>query len=84
MTAECVLGIVAGARASSISRMGEALGSVVEGPASIIAVWRSTRARPVGVDVLGCVRKPSVITALWRRLLSTGRLELVAKRDAYA
>lgn len=45
MTAEGVLGIVAGARASSISLIGWALGSVIEGLASIIVIWRFTGSR---------------------------------------
>ncbi len=42
MSAEGVLGLVAGARAQSISLVGWALGSLIEGLASVIVVWRFT------------------------------------------
>lgn len=42
MTAEGLIGLVAGLRAGSISLLGWALGSVVEGLASVIVVWRFT------------------------------------------
>lgn len=45
MTAEGALGLIAGLTAGSISLMGWALGSVIEGLASIIVVWRFTGAR---------------------------------------
>ena len=40
MTGEGVLGLVAGAAAGSIALIGWALGSVIEGLASIIVIWR--------------------------------------------
>ena len=45
MTAEGFLGLVAGAAAGSISLIGWALGSAIEGLASVIVVWRFTGAR---------------------------------------
>jgi divalent metal cation (Fe/Co/Zn/Cd) transporter len=45
MTGEGVLGLVAGIAANSISLIGWALGSVIEGLASIIVIWRFTGTR---------------------------------------
>ena len=45
MTAEGAIGLVAGITAGSIALTGWALGSAVEGLASIIVVWRFTGAR---------------------------------------
>ena len=45
MTAEGLVGLVAGIQASSISLIGWALGSVIEGLASIIVIWRFTGSR---------------------------------------
>jgi len=45
MTAEGVLGLIAGIQAQSISLLGWALGSVIEGLASIIVIWRFTGTR---------------------------------------
>ena len=45
MSAEGAIGLVAGITAGSIALTGWALGSVVEGLASIIVVWRFTGAR---------------------------------------
>lgn len=45
MTAEGVLGLIAGLAASSISLVGWALGSVIEGVASVIVIWRFTGRR---------------------------------------
>ena len=42
MTGEGVLGLIAGITANSISLIGWALGSVIEGLASIIVIWRFT------------------------------------------
>ena len=47
MTCEGVLGLVAGIAANSISLIGWALGSVIEGLASIIVIWRFTGSRTV-------------------------------------
>ena len=45
MTAEGAVGMYAGVRANSVSLMGWALSSVVEGLASIIVIWRLTGSR---------------------------------------
>jgi divalent metal cation (Fe/Co/Zn/Cd) transporter len=42
MSGEGVLGMVAGIRAQSISLLGWALGSIIEGLASVIVIWRFT------------------------------------------
>ena len=47
MTAEGAIGLAAGITAGSIALTGWALGSVVEGLASIIVVWRFTGARTI-------------------------------------
>jgi len=47
MTGEGVLGLVAGIEANSIALIGWALGSVIEGSASIIVLWRFTGSRTV-------------------------------------
>ncbi|MGI8614635.1 MAG: cation transporter [Nocardioidaceae bacterium] len=45
MTAEGVLGLISGLAAGSIALVGWALGSAIEGLASVIVVWRFTGAR---------------------------------------
>ena len=45
MTAEGALGLAAGVAANSIALVGWALGSVIEGLAAIIVIWRFTGAR---------------------------------------
>jgi divalent metal cation (Fe/Co/Zn/Cd) transporter len=45
MTGEGVLGLIAGAAAGSIALIGWALGSVIEGLAAVIVIWRFTGAR---------------------------------------
>jgi divalent metal cation (Fe/Co/Zn/Cd) transporter len=45
MSGEGAIGLVAGLQASSISLLGWALGSVIEGLASIIVIWRFTGSR---------------------------------------
>ena len=47
MTGEGILGLIAGLDAGSISLLGWAAGSVIEGLASIIVIWRVTGARPL-------------------------------------
>ena len=47
MSGEGVLGLVAGIEANSIALIGWALGSVIEGLASIIVIWRFTGSRTV-------------------------------------
>jgi divalent metal cation (Fe/Co/Zn/Cd) transporter len=50
MTGEGILGLTAGVAANSISLVGWALGSVIEGLASIIVIWRFTGARTLSED----------------------------------
>lgn len=45
MSAEGLVGLVAGIQAQSISLLGWALGSVIEGLASIVVIWRFTGTR---------------------------------------
>lgn len=45
MTAEGVLGLIAGVTAGSVALVGWALGSVIEGLAAVIVVWRFTGSR---------------------------------------
>ncbi|MCW2709211.1 MAG: putative conserved integral rane protein [Frankiales bacterium] len=45
MTVEGLLGLYAGVQANSISLIGWALGSVIEGLASVIVIWRFTGSR---------------------------------------
>ena len=45
MTAEGVVGLIAGVSAGSIALVGWALGSVIEGLASVIVIWRFTGSR---------------------------------------
>ena len=45
MTGEGVIGLVAGAAAGSIALIGWALGSVIEGLASLIVIWRLSGSR---------------------------------------
>lgn len=45
MTGEGVLGLIAGRQAGSVSLVGWALGSVIEGLAAVIVIWRFTGAR---------------------------------------
>lgn len=45
MTAEGAIGILAGAAAGSIALVGWGLGSVIEGSAAVIVIWRFTGAR---------------------------------------
>jgi divalent metal cation (Fe/Co/Zn/Cd) transporter len=42
MTGEGILGLVAGTRSESVSLTGWALGSAIEGQASVIVIWRFT------------------------------------------
>lgn len=53
MTGEGVLGLLAGVQAGSISLLGWALGSVIEGLASVIVIWRFTGARTLSETAEG-------------------------------
>lgn len=62
MTGEGLLGLVAGATAGSISLIGWALGSVIEGLASIIVVWRFTGARTLSETAEDRARKAVAVS----------------------
>ena len=62
MTAEGVLGLVAGITAGSISLLGWALGSVIEGLASVIVIWRFTGSRTLSETAEGRARKAVAIS----------------------
>lgn len=47
MTAEAVVGLVAGFAAGSVALVGWALGSAIEALASVIVIWRFTGSRTV-------------------------------------
>jgi divalent metal cation (Fe/Co/Zn/Cd) transporter len=53
MTGEGVLGLVAGATAGSIALIGWALGSVIEGLAAVIVIWRFTGSRTLSETAEG-------------------------------
>jgi len=53
MTGEGVLGLLAGISAGSIALIGWALGSVIEGLASVIVIWRFTGSRTVAETAEG-------------------------------
>jgi divalent metal cation (Fe/Co/Zn/Cd) transporter len=57
MTGEGVLGLVAGLGAGSISLVGWALGSVIEGLASAIVIWRFTGSRTLSTTAETTARK---------------------------
>ena len=57
MTAEGVLGLVAGLQTGSISLLGWALGSVIEGLASVIVIWRFTGTRTLSETAEGRAQK---------------------------
>lgn len=62
MTGEGVVGIIAGVRASSISLLGWALGSVIEGLASVIVIWRFTGSRRLSETAEGRAQKAVAIS----------------------
>jgi len=64
MTAEGALGLVAGIRAGSISLLGWALSSVVEGLAGGIVIWRFTGARTLSEDSERAAQK-AVAVSFW-------------------
>jgi divalent metal cation (Fe/Co/Zn/Cd) transporter len=53
MTGEGVLGLVAGGASGSVSLIGWALGSVIEGLAAIIVIWRFTGSRALSETAEG-------------------------------
>lgn len=62
MTGEGVLGLIAGLGAGSISLLGWALGSVVEGLASVIVIWRFTGIRTLSETAEGRAQKAVAVS----------------------
>jgi len=62
MTAEGVLGLVAGLQSGSISLLGWALGSVIEGLASVIVIWRFTGTRTLSETAEGRAQKAVAVS----------------------
>jgi len=62
MSGEGVLGLVAGLRSGSLSLLGWALGSVIEGLASVIVIWRFTGSRPLSETAEGRAQKAVAVS----------------------
>jgi divalent metal cation (Fe/Co/Zn/Cd) transporter len=62
MTAEGLLGLIAGAAAGSIALIGWALGSVIEGLAAVIVIWRFTGDRTLSDTAEGRAQKAVAIS----------------------
>ncbi len=62
MSGEGVLGLAAGIRAGSISLLGWALGSVIEGLASVIVIWRFTGSRTLSESAEGRAQKAVAVS----------------------
>lgn len=62
MAAEGVIGLIAGLGAGSVSLTGWALGSVIEGLASVIVIWRFTGARTLSETSEGRARKAVAVS----------------------
>jgi len=62
MTGEGVLGLIAGAAAGSIALIGWALGSVIEGLAAVIVIWRFTGTRTLSETAEGQAQKAVAIS----------------------
>jgi divalent metal cation (Fe/Co/Zn/Cd) transporter len=62
MTAEGVLGLIAGAASGSIALIGWALGSAIEGLAAVIVIWRFTGARTMSETAEGRAQKAVAIS----------------------
>lgn len=62
MTAEGALGLAAGVQADSISLLGWALGSVIEGLASIVVIWRFTGSRTLSETAEGRAQKAVAVS----------------------
>ena len=62
MTAEGVLGLVAGLQSGSISLLGWALGSDIEGLASVIVIWRFTGTRTLSETAEGRAQKAVAVS----------------------
>jgi divalent metal cation (Fe/Co/Zn/Cd) transporter len=64
MSTEGVLGLVAGVGAGSVSLLGWALGSVIEGLASVMVIWRFTGSRMLSVAAETTARKAVAVSLL--------------------
>ena len=62
MSGEGVLGLIAGLQAGSISLLGWALGSVIEGLASVIVIWRFTGSRTLSETAEGRAQKAVAVS----------------------
>ena len=62
MSGEGVLGLAAGIGAGSISLLGWALGSVIEGLASVIVIWRFTGSRTLSESAEGRAQKAVAVS----------------------
>src|SRR2546429_2283035 len=62
MTGEGALGLVAGAASGSIALIGWALGSAIEGLASIIVIWRFTGSRTLSATAERAAQKAVAIS----------------------
>jgi divalent metal cation (Fe/Co/Zn/Cd) transporter len=62
MSGEGALGLIAGTRSGSISLIGWALGSVIEGLAAIIVIWRFTGARTLSPTAEGRAQKAVAVS----------------------
>lgn len=62
MSAEGTIGVVAGVQARSISLLGWALGSVIEGLASVIVIWRFTGIRTLSETAEGRAQKAVAVS----------------------
>jgi divalent metal cation (Fe/Co/Zn/Cd) transporter len=62
MTGEGVLGLVAGATAGSIALVAWALGSVIEGLAAVVVIWRFTGARTLSETAEGHAQKAVAVS----------------------
>ena len=62
MTGEGVVGLAAGVAAGSISLLGWALGSVIEGLASVIVIWRFTGSRTLSETSEGRAQKAVAVS----------------------
>jgi divalent metal cation (Fe/Co/Zn/Cd) transporter len=62
MAGEGALGLVAGARSGSISLTGWAAGSVIEGLASVIVIWRFTGSRTLSATAEDRARKAVAVS----------------------
>jgi len=62
MSGEGVLGLLAGVRTGSLSLLGWALGSVIEGLASVIVIWRFTGSRTLSDTSEGRAQKAGAVS----------------------